>query len=287
MSALGEKVTKINLLANFSLFILKIYFGILLLSLAIMADALNSFSDIFASLAILYTFKIGRKEPDANHPFGHARAEPIGALIVAIFIGIVGFEVVRFGVFDILEPSSHIFSFFGIVVLLITIVTKMLMAYYFKKIGKDLRSPAILATSEDSKNDVLSSTVALFGFVGTAMGYNFLDGLAAVIIGFWIIRSAVKLTKENIDYLMGATPEEKMLREIEKRAYQVEGVKEVHKVTAHYVGHIVNVEIHILLDGELTLKESHAIANKVQKKIEKMDDVNRAFVHVDPDMEHQ
>ena len=280
----GHRATKLNLLANTGLFILKLSVGLLLLSLAIIADAINSFSDIFASLAVLVSFRVGAKQADADHPFGHSRAEPIAALIVAIFIGIVGFEIIRFGIFDILDPGEHSFNLIGVVALLVSMATKSLMFRYFKRVGTTIRSPAILASAVDSRNDVLSSAVALLGFIGTGIGYDFLDGTAALVIGVWIIYSAIQLSKENIGYLMGEKPEENMLKEIETRACSVAKVLNVHDVSAHYVGNFVHVELHITLDKSLTLLDSHDVAKKVQGMVEEMESVSRAFIHVDPDL---
>jgi len=284
MSEAGRRATHLNLLANTGLFFMKFSVGLALLSLAIIADAVNSFSDIFASVAVLVSVRVAAQTPDLHHPFGHSRAEPIAALIVAIFIGIVGFEIIRFGIFDILDPGDHSVSPLGVVVLLISIIVKYMMSVHFKRVGTEVGSPAILASAVDSRNDVLSSSIALIGFVGAGIGYEFLDGASALVIGVWVIYSAIELSRENMDYLMGATPDADMLKDIEDRACGVPGVLEVHDVSAHYVGNFVHVEVHITLDRSLTLLESHDIASEVQKKVEEMEGVSRAFLHVDPDL---
>ncbi len=287
MTRESSKATELNLGANTGLFLLKIIAGALLMSLAIIADAINSLSDVVASLAVLVSVRMSAKKADDDHPFGHARAEPLAALLVAIFIGIVGFELIRLGTMEILSPSDHEFSLFGVLVLLGSMVVKGFMFRYFSRVGQSAKSPAVQAIAVDSRNDVATSFVALLGFVGAGIGigfgFDYLEGVAALAIGVWVINSAVELSKENMDFLLGATPGEELMKQIKDRANVVSGVLSVHDVSAHYVGNIVHVEIHCCLDEKLTIQEAHDIVKEVKAGVETLESVDRAFIHIDPE----
>ena len=282
MTEQGKKVTQVNLVANSGLFLAKIGVGLFLFSLVIIADAINSLTDIFAAIAVLLSVREAAKEPDSDHPFGHHRAEPLAALVVAVFIGIVGFEIIKLGFFELLDPSEHSFDPLGVGVLLGSMAVKSQMYRYFNKVGSELKSPAIKAITVDSRNDILTSSVALFGFVGAGLGLPMLEGFTALLIGVWIIYSAVDLLNENLKFLLGGTPDKRALKRIRKRARSVRSILDVHDIMAHYVGNTVHVELHISLDREMSFQQAHDIAHEVKRRVEKLDCVSRAFIHTDP-----
>ncbi len=252
-------------------------------SIALISDTLNSFSDILASVGIHIAVRIGNKQADENHPFGHGRVEPLSGIVVAIFTGILGFEVLRSGVMAVMNYREirHIPWVMGI--LLATIAVKLFMTSYFFSTSKKFRSPGLKATAVDSRNDVLISSIALIGVAGTSMEVFWLEGAAAIIISGFILYSAINLGKENIDFLVGKAPPEELIRDISAEVLTLEGVKGINLILAHYVGNTVHIEIHIAVDGNLMLSSAHDIATDVQEAVEQLDDVNRAFIHVDPD----
>jgi cation diffusion facilitator family transporter len=282
MKTQGEKATIIGIAANSFLFVIKITVGLMFNSLAVISDAVNSFSDIIYSGAIYMAVKISAKKADKDHPFGHHRAEPVAALIVAILAGILGFQIVRAGIEGLFVLGVHIFSLWSVLVLLVCMSTKIGMWLYFRKIGRRINSPALLASSIDSRNDVLISFTALIGVFGAFVGYVRLDDIAAILIGLFIIWSGYKIGMENIDFLMGKSPSERTLGEVKKRALSIEGVLGLNDVRAHYVGSFIHVEVHIELDERMDTKRAHDIGKAVQRKIEEMRNVDKAFIHIDP-----
>lgn len=283
MKQRGRKATIIMIVCNAFLFAIKITAGITSNSLAVISDAVNSVIDLISSIIIFFAVKTSSKQADAGHPFGHHRAEPIAGLIVAILVGILGFEILRTSVFDLAKTHEeyHI-GLYTVIVLLISIVMKFVLSVYFKKTGHTIKSPALLASSVDSRNDVYVSAIALAGVICGYYGIPQIDTIMAILISFWIIYSGYKIGIQNIDYLMGKQPEPDIMEEIQRKAGAVAGVTGIHDVRAHYVGNYIHVEIHISLDQHLTLTEAHGIGKNVQKTIESIESIHKAFVHIDP-----
>jgi len=270
----------LGIIGNSVLFILKIIVGIIFNSISLISDAINSLTDIISSIVVHISIKVSQKSADFDHPFGHHRAEPIAGLVVAIFTGIVGFEILKESIIRILSGKVMLLGTLPIVILLITITTKISLYIYVKKVSRN--SPALQAQAIDHKNDVIISFSALIGVIGVNIGYFFLDAVMAILIGFWIIRQGYNIANDNIKYLMGEVAPKEITNKVIKKAESIQGVKRINEIRAHYVGTLLQIEIHISVDRDLTTYRSHAIGKKVQLLIQKMHNVNYCFVHIDP-----
>lgn len=282
MDELAKKATVLGIVGNIVLFILKIIVGFLYNSIAVISDAINSFTDIIASVIVFISVKVSGKKADKEHPFGHHRAEPIAGLIVAIFIGIVGFEVVKAAFDRLLKGGIMIEGIVPLFVMGFTLVIKLGMYIYTVNIGRKIRSTAILASAADHRNDVFISIAALIGVSGAYFGYGFLDPLVALVIGLWIIYAGYRIGLENVKFLIGESPSEELMDKIKEIALSIDGVKGINDVRAHYVGVLLHVEVHIEVDRKLTIYRAHTIGKKVQNRLEKLEEIDRAFVHIDP-----
>ena len=282
MKPAAFRATLLNIAGNTALFVLKLVAGIMSGSIALISEALNSLNDIAASIATFICVKIAAKEADAGHPFGHSRAEPIAGLIIAVLAGILGFEVIRASVERILSGRTPEISIFALVVPVVTMAAKGLMSLYFRRVGKEVASPALIATSRDSAMDVLIAIAALFGIAGARLGFPLLDPIAGFVISGWIIYTGYSIGMENIAYLMGESPNAEMMGKIRSAAKEVVGVKDINTVRAHFVGNFIHVEIHIEVDKHISTFTSHAIGKEVEKSIEKIRAIEKSFVHIDP-----
>ena len=282
MNILAKKATLLGIFGNMLLFILKVIVGFLYNSIAVISDAFNSLTDIVASVIVYISVKVASKRADKGHPFGHHRAEPIAGLIVAIFTGIVGFEVIKIAFTRLLAGEKIVISLVPVFVMGFTLLLKLFMYVYTKNVGKKIKSTAILASSVDHRNDVLISIAVLAGVSGAYFGYEFLDPLVALVIGLWIIKAGYGIGKDNINFLMGVAPGEELMNEIRKTALSVKGVRGVHDVRAHYVGVLLQIEVHISVNKKLVISKAHSIGKNVSEALEKLEDVDRAFVHIDP-----
>lgn len=269
---------------NVFLFMLKLAAGILSGSLAVISDAFNSFLDSLSYLLAFFSIRLASRGPDKDHPFGHRRAEPLSAMVVAIFTSVLGIEILKTAAEDILAGQDAVtVTSFTFAALLISIIVKLAMHFHLKKKAKECMSSSLEALSIDSRNDVLATSIALIGVGTEYAGIPMMDKVAAVAISLYILRAGYFIAKKNIDYLMGASPKKETLGKLREAAKAVEGVKSVSTLRAHYVGDRLHVEAAIVLDKKLAAKKTHEIGEKVQKKLEKMQAVSRAFIHIDYD----
>jgi len=281
--SMAIRATIVGIAANALLLVVKSVAAGFSDSLVIFSEALNSLSDVVAALAILVCVRWAWQNPDASHPFGHRRAEPVAGLLVAMFIGILGFEVCRTAVTDLWASThpEHI-GVAPIAALLVTAATKTAMTFYFKRRAGQLHSPAFRAAALDCRNDVLISVQGLVAVVLAHYQVPVLDTLAALLVGVYILYSAYGIGMENIDYLMGKAPDDELLGDIRRTAEQVPGVVEVDDIKAHYVGTFVHVELAVRVDGSLSTVASHNLAEAARQAIEQLPMIDRAFVHIEP-----
>jgi cation diffusion facilitator family transporter len=279
----ARAATRVAIAGNSLLFLVKGAAGLASGSIALISDALNSLVDVAASIGISYSVAVARRGPDEDHPFGHQRAEPLAALGVAIFTGILGFSVGRAAVERLIAGATQIrVPLWALGALLVSMVGNLLLAKYLRRRGEALDSPAILANAVECENDIGTSFAALVGVAGSALGWAPIDPLAGIVVGAWIVVGGYRFGRQNIDYLMGKSPTPELLEHVRRSALGVGGVKGVHDVRGHYVGHRIHVELHIEVDQELRTRQSHDVGGMVRKAIEEHTAIDRAFVHVDP-----
>lgn len=276
------RITIIGVVFNTILFSMKLSGWRLSNSLALVSDAINSLLDIFASVAIFFAVRIALRKADADHPFGHHRAEPIAGLIVAILAAILGFEIIKNAFEGFFIEKDLRVNLLIFIIVIATIAVKLYLYILFRLEGKKVRSPALLASSVDHRNDILVSFSVLVGNLAAYIGYSVFDSIVALCIGGFIVYSGFRIGMENVDFLMGKVPPAEVMEKLKQSALSVEGVKNIHDVRAHYIGDIIQAEIHIEVDKSLRTEESHRIARSVQDQLEGEEVVDYAFVHVDP-----
>lgn len=272
----------IGIIGNSLLFLAKITVGIMYNSIAIISDALNSFTDIIASLIVHLSVIVSYRKADREHQFGHKRAQPIAGLIVAIFAGIIGFEIIAASIRKIMEGGEIVKGIFPIILMISVMIIKFFMYVYTKRVCKKTKSTALIAEAVDHRNDVLVSLAVLIGVGASNLGYAMFDPIIAMIIGVWIIKCGYDIGMDNIKFLMGEAPSVGLFEKIEEKAKTVRGVIGLNDVRAHYVGTDIEAEVHIYVDRKLNIVKAHDIGKKVQGRLEKMGEISRAFVHIDP-----
>lgn len=236
-----------------------------------------------ASVGISYSVSVAQRAPDEDHPFGHARAEPLAALGVAIFTAILGFSVAREAFERILAgPGSIRGAHWALLALIGSMLGNLALARFLRRRGEALDSPAILANAVECENDIGASFAALVGVLGATLGWPVIDPVAGIVVGAWIIVGGYRFGRRNIDYLMGKSPSVELLAYVRRQCLGLSSVQGVHDVRGHYVGHRIHVEVHIEVDQELTTKQSHDVGGEARHAIERHPMIDRAFVHVDP-----
>lgn len=271
-------VGELGIAMSLVLFALKTWASVRSGSAALLSDALNAFLDVLTYSAAYISMRIQDQSPDENHPFGHRRAEPLAGLLFALSASALGAAILRDAVGELLRPAAAnrdpvSAGLFGASILL-----KGGMAALYRRGSSRTGSPALRASYIDSRNDVLASVLALAGF---ALG-GFADKAAAIAIGCWIVGSGVRVGLENIGFLMGKAPSPEIQEAIRRAGLAVPGVLGLHDLRAHYVGDRIHLEVHIEVDRRISLAEAHDIGVAVRRRLESLELVQTAFIHIDP-----
>lgn len=280
----GKKAAIVAISANCILTILNVVVGIVAGSYALVSEGAHTLSDVATSVIAYVGFYIGQKPADDEHPIGHGRAEAISGLVIVIFLVVVAWEIMRGAVEKIFNPALiTVPSTLAAVMAFVGIIVNLCVSEYIIKLGKQIKSPAIVADGKHQKTDIFSSIAILVGVVVSNMGYPILDPIIALIIGGLILKTAYEITKENIDNIMGKVPSEDFINKIKTVAEKAPEAKNAHNIKVDYLGAYATVALHIELDGKMTLDESHEIVHKVQNNIIKeIPEVKYVMVHACP-----
>lgn len=246
-----------------------------------LAQAADSFMDVFTASILAYTMAISALPSDENHPFGHARAQPIGALVAAVIAGILSIEVGRSAIEALISGKRAEMDWLLVAAFGAKTVIKTAVMMIAGSLGKKLRSPGMDALKVDARNDVLISLVAIAGFFGARQGLDYLDAVLAIPLALYIAVSGVKLARENIRLLMGEAPPQERQDSLRALAGKVPGVVNAHELRAHFVGTNLHVQVHVVVDPNLSLRAAHDIGEAVRLRLETEPDVDHCAVHID------
>ena len=251
-------------------------------SSAVLSDAANSFSDTLYSLLMAVGLYLAQQPADEGHPQGHGRFEPLVGLLIAVAMGAAGFTAMRAGVLRFLSGATEIEPGWPTAVLVGSVLVKSGMYVLVGRIGRLAHSPAIRASARDNLADVLTSAMALLGVWGARFVHPLFDPVAGVVVSLWIFRTTWEILYENLGYLTGRGAPPELTAQIVAAASAVPGVLGVHQVIADHVGPQLRVDIHVDVDGGMTLRQAHAITDQVQRCVEALSAVDLAFIHVEP-----
>ena len=254
-------------------------------SVALYADAANSISDVIYSLAMVVGLWMVLQPPDISHPQGHSRFEPLVGLVVAVMMTLAGYEALRSSITRFLAGGEVVEINLPTIVLLASAVIKAGMFYILTRIAKQVQSPSLNITAKDNLSDVLTSIAAFVGILGSNWINPLLDPAAGFLVALWIFRAAFGAAKGNLAYLTGAGADEELRSRIIEVATKVPGVERVHQMMSDYVGPKLVVDMHINLPGQTPLGEVHDITDRVIEALEALPEIDRAYVHVEPDDE--
>ncbi|MEE1135160.1 MAG: cation diffusion facilitator family transporter [Methanobrevibacter sp.] len=280
----GKKAAKVAIIGNIILTILNIAVGLLSGSYALVSEGAHTLSDVATSIIAYIGFEIGQKPADKEHPIGHGRAEAISGLVIVIFLAVVSYEIITGAIEKILHPELIVIpSTLAAIMAVVGIIVNLRISEYIISIGKQINSPAIVADGQHQKTDIFSSVAVLVGVIVSNMGYPILDPIVGLIIGGLIIKTAFEIAKDNINNIMGKVPSEELINEIRDIANESININTAHNIKVDYLGSYATVTLHIELDGDMSLTESHELAHTVQEAIvEKVPIVKSATVHTCP-----
>jgi cation diffusion facilitator family transporter len=284
----SARAVTVGLVSNIFLAALKTTIGILGHSPALLADGINSTSDVAYYLVVMVFMKLARKPADIEHPYGHRQLESIAALIVGSFVittAIAIFWNAVNAVFDLLMGQG---SFEGAAavtlwVALLTVALKVGLAIWTTRIGRKAKNPAVLALAYDHRNDVYSASAAAIGIFLGQMGYLWVDPLAAALVALVILRTGIEILRDSAADLMDTVPGEALAQQVTQLVDGVPGVKQIHEIHAHRFGPYLVVNVTIGVDGTLSVEAGDEIACQVEQILyQNIEFLRRVYVHYHP-----
>lgn len=279
---LFRKALIITLIGNVFLAGIKSWAFYISRSTAIYSDAINSISDVVYSILLIIGLWLSQRPPDISHPQGHSRFEPFVSLMIIISMSLAGIEAFRASYIRFIQGGFSFDLDIPALTLVLSAGIKGGMYFFIKDIAKKTLSPGLDASAHDNLSDMLTSLAAFLGVLGASLIHPLFDPAAGVAVSLWIFRSAYLAARKNFGFLTGAGASKEVIEKIIKTAKQVDGVKNVHHLISEHSGPKLVIDMHINVDGDLSLNQAHMICDKVIKKIEYLKEVDRAYVHVEP-----
>ena len=278
-----RRVGILGIVGNIFLLIIKIVVGILAKSQSMIADAANSASDIFASLMTFIGNKIASEPSDEDHNFGHGKAEYIFSLFISISMIVVSLKILYDSALSIINKNEIIFSWWLIIVCIITIVTKLSLYLYSKSALKKFNNILLESNMKDHRNDCIVTSFTTISIILSLFGLYWVDGIVGIGISFWIFYTGIKIFIESYNVLMDKSINPKIKEDIYKIITEFDGVKEIVGMHTIPTGYKYILVLTIGVDGNMETFKSHTIADNLQKEIEfKFDVIDRVIVHVEP-----
>ncbi len=277
----GEKGAWVSIVAYLALSALKLTVGYLTGSEALLADGLNNTTDIVVSAAVLIGLKVSRKPPDLNHRYGHFRAETIASLVASLIMAAVGIQVLVSAVKALFQPAPEPPELLAAWTALISGAAMMLVYMYNRRLARQTRSGALMAAAQDNRSDALVSLGAFVGIIGSQAGLAWLDPLAAAIVGLIICKTGLDIFREASHSLTDGFPE-KELKQFRKTILETPGVKSLKEIRARAHGHYVLVDVTILVSEHMSVGESHAITEEIERRMKAEHSVEQVHIHIEP-----
>lgn len=234
--AYGRLAGLVGLVCNLLLFAGKLVAGTLAGSVSVTADAVNNLSDASSSLVTLFGFKLAERPADEEHPYGHARMEYLSGLLVAVLILVIGVELAKSSVEKILHPEAVEFSVLTLCVLIVSILVKLWMCLFCKKLGKAIDSTALEATAADSRNDVITTSAVLLGLLAGHFFQWRIDGWVGALVALFILLSGWSIAKETISPLLGKQADRELVRRISDLVLGHPKILGIHDLMVHDYG---------------------------------------------------
>lgn len=278
----GKIASLAGIACNIVLATAKLIVGIMSGMISVVADAVNNYSDGIAGVVTFVGFRLSLTPADDEHPFGHARYEYISGLVVAFLVMIAGVELLKSSIDKIIHPEELVFMIGLYIVLILSILAKLAMGLMYLRLGKKINSATLIAAFQDSRNDMIATaTVLISSVISYYSGYN-LDGIMGLLVALFILYSGVGLVKDTIKPLLGTTPDEALVDELENRILQYDGVLGTHDLMVHDYGpgHCF-ASVHVEVPAERNVLECHELIDRIEEEVSESMKLH-LVIHYDP-----
>jgi len=274
----------VGFLVNVLLAIGKLCAGVWGHSQALIADGFHSLSDIITDVLVYVSAQYSRRSADQEHPYGHGRFETLAITVLALLLFLVALGIVYDALVALWEPMSLRPSGMVLWVAIGSIVLKEGLYWFTKIMAKRIDSNLLLANAWHHRSDAASSIVVLVAVVGTMNGLPFLDAIAAIIVGIFIVSIAIKLMRSSVRELVDAGVDDQVLQEIKNVLLATEGIVAMHRLRTRLLGGKIFVDVHVLVSPKITVSEGHYIADQAHQRLnDQIANIVDVTIHVDPE----
>jgi len=282
----GIRSTVVGIIVSIFLAVVKGVAGIIGNSYALVADAIESVSDVVTSIIVIAGLKIASKPADHDHPYGHGKAEPIAAMVVSLALFGAAVIIIFQSIHEIITPH-HAPASFTLLVLIIVVIVKESLFRFVLKVGETVDSTIVKTDAWHHRSDAITSA---FAFIGISIaliggeGYEMADDWAALCASGIIIYNASKLGLVGLREIMDTAPSEEVLKKVKELGLSVDGVVSLDKCFVRKMGMEFFVDMHVIVDGKISVYDGHKIAHKVKAKIiSEFPRINDVLIHIEPD----
>ena len=280
-----RKVTWVGLLVNVFLAVIKFTAGVYGKSQALVADAIHSLTDLTTDIAVIAGSHYWSRPPDENHPYGHRRLETLVTVFIAIVLIAAGLGIGWKAISTLQEKPAAPPGWIAVFAALASIVCKESIYRWTAIIGRRVKSPALAANAWHHRTDALSSLPVLIAVAGARIfpSWSFLDRVGAVIVSIFILHASIKIIWPGLSELIDVGAPTETRKKIQDIALKITGVLQVHDIRTRYISTSIQVDLHIVVEGSITVREGHDIADDVRASIiDAIPEVLDVIVHVDP-----
>ena len=271
----------VSILINIVVFVVKLVPGIVIGSVALVADAFHSLSDVVTSVVVIVGFWLSARPSDPKHPFGHGRAESVASLVIAALLFLTAWEFGQASVERLLRPRAIAAPWWLIAVLVVSIVLKEWLSQFALALGKAINSTALIGDFWHHRSDVFATAIVILALLASNVGLWWVDGLGGLAVSGIIAWAAWRLVPASIDPLIGDAPSPQLIAEVSGVAMSVPGVDSVHDVIVHRYGSLVVPSLHVEVSSRLGIEDGHEVAEEVEARLNRRYS-SKAVVHVDP-----
>lgn len=275
-----SSITGITL--NAILFVIKVIASVLTSSISIAADAINNLSDAGSSIITFVGFRLADKPADEDHPFGHGRAEYICSLFVSMLILFMGFELAKSSVSKIIKPQGTVLTTASFIILVISVIAKLWMFFFNKKIAKTINSATVLTTAKDSLSDVLATSTVILSLVAEKLFEIKIDGIMGLIVSLFILYTGINTVKDALTPLLGTLPDKKLVSDIKNTILSHKEISGIHDMIIHNYGpnrYMMSVHAEVPCDADVL--KIHDTIDLIEREIYSKFNCN-TVIHMDP-----
>lgn len=286
----GVRTTIIGIFTSIVLAAIKAIAGVMGNSYALIADAIESASDVFTSIIVLTGLKIAKRPADATHPYGHGKAEPFAGIIVAAALFIAAIIIIVQSLHEIITPH-HAPAPFTLIVLVAVVITKEFLFRFIIKVGNSVDSVAVKNDAWHHRSDAITSGAAFIGIAIALIGgpgYEQADDFAALCASAIIIFNAYRLFKPALFEIMDAAPSPEVIKKVIASSLKVDGVVAIDKCFARKMGFQYYIDMHVIVDGNISVHKGHEISHEVKNKlVESFQNISDVLIHIEPATEER